>query len=102
MTGTTISDVTLAAAADCTTAGGALPCTIQALAAYDLQRWAAAVNTLLPNPVSTIICSITVGVPVDCTIRLTWGENAVAINQQGTATGAATFNVPTYTLYVEP
>jgi type IV pilus assembly protein PilV len=104
VTGTVISDPVLAAPADCTTAGGVNPpnCPPATLAAYDLQSWAAAVNRLLPGPVSTIICSTTVNAPVDCTIQISWGENAVAMNSQGTSTAGATFNVPTYTLYVEP
>jgi len=102
--GLAISDATLAApVVDCTTGGGANPpnCAPLTLAAYDVQ-WAAAVNAVLPNPVSTIICSNVVNLPVDCTIQISWGENAVAINQQGTATVGASFNVPTYILNVEP
>ena len=108
VTGLVISDPTLAApVVDCTTAPGPNPpnCAPLTLAAYDVQQWAAALNNLLPSPVSTIICSNVVGVPVDCTIQISWGENAVAINKQGTLTGAAnnvSFNVPTYILNVEP
>ena len=102
--GTAISDPVLAAPADCTTTGGVNPpnCAPAKLAAYDLQRWAAVVNGLLPGAASRIICSTTVNAPVDCTIQISWGENAVALFQQGTSTVGATFNVPTYTLYVEP
>ena len=104
VTGTTISDPTLAAPAECTTAAGVNPpnCAPAVLAAYDLQRWANAVNALLPGPVSNIRCTNVVNAPVDCTIQISWGENAVALNAQGTSTAGATFNVPTYTLYVEP
>ena len=102
------SDPTLAAPiVDCTTASGANPpnCPPLTLAAYDVQQWAAAVNAVLPNPVSTIICSNVVNLPVDCTIQISWGENAVAINRQGAdaaTLAGASFNVPTYLLNVEP
>jgi type IV pilus assembly protein PilV len=106
VTGLAISEPTLAAAGvDCTNAGGALPCAPLTLAAYDLQQWATAVNNVLPSPITTISCSNVVNLPVDCTIQISWGENAVAINKQGTKTGAAngvSFNIPTYVLNVEP
>jgi type IV pilus assembly protein PilV len=104
--GLAISDPTLSAATDCTTASGANPpqCSPLQVAAYDVQRWAAAVNALLPGAVSTIVCSNIVNTPVDCTIQIAWGENAVAMNAQGTnaQNAQSTFNVPTYTLFVEP
>jgi type IV pilus assembly protein PilV len=108
ITGLVISDPNLAAPiADCTTASGANPpnCPPLTLAAYDVQQWAAAVNAVLPNPVSTITCSNVVNLPVDCTIQISWGENAIAINKQGSdaaTLAAASFNVPTYLLNVEP
>jgi len=102
--GTVISDATLAAPADCTTAAGVNPpaCAPQVLAAYDVQRWAASLQSLLPGAASTIVCTNVVNAPVDCTIQIQWGENAVAMMKQGNVTAGATFNVPTYTLYVEP
>ena len=108
VTGLAISEPTLAAPiADCTTASGTNPpnCAPLTLAGYDLQQWAAAVNGVLPNPQTIILCSQNVNLPVDCTIQISWGENAVAINNQGTLNGAAnnvSFNVPTYILNVEP
>ena len=108
ITGTVISDATLAATAtlatDCNfgTAGLAPPCTPAQLAAYDLHIWANALNGLLPgsNPVTTITCAGTL--PVNCTIAVTWSEKTVALNAQAAAnTTTATF-APTYILYVEP
>ena len=96
-----ISDATLAAGGNCESGGSDTPCTPAKLAAYDMNKWAAAVNALLPGAVSTITCSNNVGAPVDCTIQLSWGEQAVAINAQGTSAAAA-FNTPTYVLNVEP
>lgn len=102
VTGTAINDPTLGVAVDCTTAGTAIPCAPLQLAAYDMQQWAAAVAAVLPTPQSIILCSQVVNVPVDCTIQISWGENAVAVNKQGTALAGAAFNVPTYVLNVQP
>jgi type IV pilus assembly protein PilV len=104
--------------------GAAAPCTPTNVAAYDLQQWANDVNgapsysnpggspspislsPALPFQVTTITCSQTVGVPVTCSIQITWSENTVAINAQGnnaaTASTNSGFNLPTYTLYVQP
>ena len=54
---------------------------------------------------ATISCPANPGVngPPSCTITISGGERAVAINQQETTAAAnAQFQVPTYTLYVEP
>jgi len=101
VTGLVISDATLAAGGSCLSGGADAPCTPAKLAAYDMVNWASAVNNVLPSPVSQITCSN--GPPVDCTIQISWGENAVAINAQGAnvAAGAA-YNTPTYVLNVEP
>jgi type IV pilus assembly protein PilV len=102
ITGTTISDATLAATATaanfCTPAGSA-PCTPAQLAAFDLHQWAAALNALLPNPTATISCP-TVVTPINCTIRVNWAEKMVAINSQ--SAGGPAMQAPTYVLYVEP
>ena len=96
-----ISDATLAAGADCELVG--TPCTPAQLAAYDLNKWAVALGSVLPSPVSTIVCSNAVNAPVDCTIQISWGENAAAINRQGaSAAQGAAFNSPVYVLDVEP
>ena len=103
ITGLTISDVTLAAGGNCDFGGADAPCTPAKLAAYDVNKWAVAVNAVLPGAVSTISCSNNVNAPVDCTIQVSWGENAVAINAQGTSvTAGVAFNTPTYVLNVEP
>ncbi len=132
LTGTTITQSgggSLSTAVNCTVgvAGNAAPCTPTQVAGADLQQWAADVNgapsysnpsgpagtptplTLfpaLPPQLTTITCSQNVGVPVTCTIKIVWSENTVAANAQGnnaSAASAATgFNIPTYSLYVEP
>ncbi|MGH8227836.1 MAG: type IV pilus modification protein PilV [Steroidobacteraceae bacterium] len=108
VSGTTIDVSSLAATADCTSAGSA-PCSASVMAAYDFQQWVAALNQLLPNPTAAINCE-TVTAPISCTIKIGWSENAVAINSQEASTDAtntasgttAAFRTPTYTLYVEP
>jgi type IV pilus assembly protein PilV len=108
ITGTVISDATLAATAtgatDCYLGGAAPPpCSPATLAAFDLHTWANALNGLLPgsNPVTTITCP-TASTPLNCTIAVTWNEKTVSLNSQAaTNTTTATF-APTYTLFVEP
>jgi type IV pilus assembly protein PilV len=87
------------------------------LAAFDLVRWTTSLTTLLPNPapnpIATILCPPTPGGgPASCTVQISWNEQAVAINlqQAGAAAqcaaqvglGQQCFEIPTYTLYVEP
>lgn len=132
ITGTTITQTggtSLATAVGCVfgASGTSAPCSPANVAAYDLQQWANDVNgspsysnpsgpsgtpspislsPALPFQVTTIACSQSVAAPVTCTIQMAWSENTVAVNSQGgnasTASGANGFNVPTYTLYVEP
>lgn len=94
------------------TANGAATCSglagVVNLAAFDLARWGASLNALLPNPQSTISCAIAAGgaAPPSCTIVISWSERAVAINQQQVqaeaANGASNIENPSYLLYVEP
>ena len=79
---------------------GATSCTPQAMAAYDLQQWAGALQTLLPGSFSTITCSTLDLTPVTCTIQIQWTENAIAANAQ--QTNLAGLQTPTYILYVQP
>jgi len=83
------------------------------LAAFDLARWSTNLTDLLPNPTANINCPAQPGVtaPPTCTITISWSEKAVAINQQETNAAAnaqclvsttGCFQLPTYTLYVEP
>jgi type IV pilus assembly protein PilV len=95
----TITDPGLATAATCLTAG-ATSCVPGAMAAYDVQQWAAAVKGVLPGYLATVNCTITVGIPVTCTIQIQWSEGAVAGNSA--QTNMAGLNQPTYTLFVQP
>jgi type IV pilus assembly protein PilV len=77
------------------------------LAAFDLARWAASLNAMLPNPQSTISCAFVAGgAPPSCTIVISWSEKAVAMNQQEVqaeaANGPSSIEQPSYLLYVEP
>jgi type IV pilus assembly protein PilV len=106
ITGTTISDATLNAAAAavgyCQAGLGSAPCDPNTMAAYDLHTYATQLNASLgnSNPITTITCS-TVVLPVSCTIKVTWNEKAVALNSQGVVNNQAVF-APDYILYVEP
>jgi len=111
ITGATVNDATLGAPANCLSAasGGTAPCDNVTVAAYDLQRWASSLQSLLPNDSATITCSNVVNVPVTCTIQISWTERAIAINAQEATTAntvpaanASAFNNPTYTLVIEP
>ena len=97
-------------APNCTSASGhAAPycATGDALAAYDLEKWAEAVKAVLPTYDATITCT---GVsPVSCTIAIRWQERAVALTQQeaGAQAAAGTNYLQgpagyAYTLFVEP
>ena len=96
------------------TVGGGPQCTAVPLAAFDLARWTVALAALLPNATAAINCPPVAGgaAPASCTIQIAWTEQAVAVNaQEAQATttcnplaagGQQCFQVPTYTLYVEP
>ncbi len=94
----------LAAPLGCTPLTNVNPCAPADMAAYDLTEWAKAVQPLLPNYTATISCPVA---PIlSCTVNIVWNEKAVAINAQAAAgqiaTPNATFESPSYTLYVEP
>ena len=131
VSGTTISNATLATVVNCISGLSVAPppCTPAQTAAFDLQQWANNVNgtpnynnpgtpngtpsplplsPALPYQVTTVTCTTSVTAATTCTIQIAWGENAVAVNAQGSFASAASavvgggFNVPTYTLYVQP
>jgi len=95
----TISDPGLATIPVSCLIPGALSCTPNLMAAYDVQQWALALYNVLPGSFSTIACT-TIGFPVTCTIQIQWTENAVAANVQQTNINA--LQAPTYVLYVQP
>jgi type IV pilus assembly protein PilV len=80
----------------------ASPCLPQAMADYDLQQWATALQGLLPGYQATITCATTptAGV-VSCAIQIQWAESSVALSKQQNL-AATQLQIPTYTLYVEP
>lgn len=80
--------------------GTGAPCTPVTMAAADLKGWATEMNRMLPNASARITCPTT-SIPLTCTIQISWTENAVSINKQSGTTGGA-FQIPTYTLDVEP
>jgi type IV pilus assembly protein PilV len=107
ITGPVINDATLQPiATNCIAANGPA-CLPPILAAFDLHTYAQALNKLMPNtnPLTTITCA---GIPISCTITVTWGEHAVSINKESAAATAQTTSTtdgtfsPKYMLYVEP
>jgi type IV pilus assembly protein PilV len=85
--------------ATCYVAGTA-SCLPAAMATFDLQQWAKALDAVLPGFLATINCTNVIGVPVTCTITIQWSENAVAGNTA--QTNMAGLAQPTYTLFVQP
>jgi type IV pilus assembly protein PilV len=91
--------------------GGAVACTNDQLAAFDLARWwANSVSPQLPNPKVEVNCpAAPLGnlAPTSCTVQIGWSEQAVAMNAQEAAqeaanAGKAANETPLFTLYVEP
>jgi type IV pilus assembly protein PilV len=102
-TGTpTTSDATLTNSYVCTFGGADAPCKGAAankIAAVDLQSWVNKLNQVLPNPKAIVTCPIVVApAQLGCWIQVTWMEENVAVNTNGTGTMTS----PIYTLYVVP
>ena len=100
---TTSSDATLTTTQACT--GLTANCTVAQMAAYDLQTWATALSTVIPNETVNIDCALpSVTVTVTCTVTIKWTENLVNSNSAQTvnATTQTTLQTPTYTLVVDP
>ncbi len=85
--------------------GEAAPCSGVQLAGQDVDSWSTDINTLLPSPTAEVTCN-PADVPVDCTISISWNENAVAVNSQESAQqsagGLLSIQQAQYTLYVVP
>jgi type IV pilus assembly protein PilV len=98
----TISDAGLSSAPpnNCSVPAAAGTCTANQMAAFDVQQWAAGLETLLPGSFSTITCTTVITTPVTCTIQIQWTENGVAANALQTNINA--LQTPTYVLYVQP
>ena len=96
----TSTDTSLSTVVGSCSATGTASCAPNVMAAYDLQQWASALNTLLPGSFSTIACTISALAPVTCTIQIQWTEKAVAANTQQSQMNA--LQAPTYILYVQP
>jgi type IV pilus assembly protein PilV len=114
---TASSDPQLLAVTNCTSGGGPSNCTPAQLAAYDLNGvngWAPTLKQLLGTSDQATITCISPAVstaPVTCTVNIQWTENQVAANSQeaaaataaeGNPAATAAFQLPSYTLYIEP
>jgi type IV pilus assembly protein PilV len=100
MNGTVVTDAsnTLnAATPDCKQA----VCNTAQLAAYDVQAWAAAMNSHFPTYNATVACSSSSTSPVSCSLTTTWQESYTAINQN-TVVGGGQTATQSLTLHVQP
>lgn len=86
---------------NCASGGGDAPCTPAKMAAYDLMKWVANLNSVMPAPKTTITCPTlaTATTPVGCTVQIDWTEQAIGVNAQSAGN---TLSAPRYTLYVVP
>jgi type IV pilus assembly protein PilV len=80
-------------------------CAAADLAAWDLQQWSKDMVKVLPNYTAVITCGTTT--PMTCMVNIKWTETAVAVNIQevtaaSTASALPGFELPSYTLYVQP
>jgi len=108
----TLNSTAAARPVPCTAVPPATPCAANQIAAQDLGNWAdGIIGVLPPNSNSTITCgAVSVTIPVECSILITWTENVVSsdIGRSTTATQAqntAALQAITqsqYTLYVDP
>jgi type IV pilus assembly protein PilV len=76
-------------------------CTSEQLAAYDVQRWIAGMNTQFPSYTADVACA-TAAAPVSCTIRVAWSEKYVAVNLSTAASAPAMTSTQALTLHVQP
>lgn len=93
------------------TNGNSAPCatTYINMAANDLYDWGTSLGSLLPSANATVTCN-NADNPIDCTIVISWTENAVSLTTQESAAAAANasggtpaaFQKVQYTLYVVP
>lgn len=84
----------------CQSTSALTSCTGAQVAALDINTWMGNMNTLVPNYVLTLTCS---GTPTNCSIRVTWYEKAVGMNQTTATFAAANSGVQqAYYLYVQP
>lgn len=97
VTGTSISDPTLSQTVNC---DNGTQCSAPQLAAYDVQQWAKELASVVPNPSSIVGCVNTPGVPVVCSIEISWSEQQMGVNQQGS--DGPQMQAPSYILHVEP
>lgn len=95
----TYADTTLAGGLSSTSTDcSASTCSASVMAAYDAQNWGRDLAVILPSGRGTIACSTTVGVPVTCSVIVSWTEKRLQ-TQGGTATATPAL---TYTLMVQP
>jgi type IV pilus assembly protein PilV len=97
-TGTTVVDTSgvLTGTTDCST----ITCTPAQLAAHDVQSWIQGLNSHFPSYSATVTCNA--GVPLTCSIAVTWSEKYIAINRSTAASSPLQASTQSFTLLVEP
>jgi len=97
VTGSTLSDTTLAGLTnDCTAA----LCTPVQMAAFDVKNWGTSLAAMFPSGGATISCSTVIGSPITCTITVSWSEKVTAVN--AAVSGGSAPATLSYTQLVQP
>jgi len=88
------------AAASCTVA---TPCTSGKIAALDVQTWMTNIYQQVPTYSGTVTCTNSTTTPTNCTIKLTWVEKSIGMNNTTASLMAAQgIQTQSYYLYVQP
>ncbi|WP_031255977.1 type IV pilus modification protein PilV [Curvibacter lanceolatus] len=101
--GTTIGDATLnGQTANCiySSANTSPSCTPVQMASADLKTWGQSLLQL-PGGNGLVACSTTVGLPVTCTVKVSWNEKYVGLNT-GTLNSSQQTATKTFIALVEP
>lgn len=96
--GTALTETTLNSLTNACTVSA---CTPTELAAFDLKSWGTSLQAQLPSGTGAIACSTTVGVPITCSITVSWAEKYIGINGATSNTAQQTSN-QSLALLVEP
>lgn len=95
--GTVLTDSTLGGqATDCVSSS----CTAVQMAGYDLKSWGTALQQL-PSGAGGVTCSTAVGLPIVCSVTVSWAEKYIGLNQATLTTSQQT-STQSLVLLVQP
>jgi len=77
-------------------------CTLQQMAALEVNLWATNLNALLPGATSLVNCSSSSDTPVSCVLTIQWNDRYINSTQTAATSGFGTSGARSYTLYIEP